>query len=94
MILSYTYSNMISAAHSDAGYLNETNTRSRDGGQFFLSKNAENQINNSDILKTAQIITNVMTWTAEDELAREYVVDEVWACQYCVLVYLFTCDVV
>ena len=35
-ILTYTASNMLLAAHSDAGYLNETNSKSRAGGKFLL----------------------------------------------------------
>ena len=55
-ILTYTASNMLLAAHSDAGYLNETNVRSHAGGHFFLSDNAKHPANNRAILTIAQII--------------------------------------
>ena len=54
-ILAYTYSDMLLAAHSDAGYLNDTNARSRAGGHFFLSKNSEHPTNNRAILTMAKI---------------------------------------
>ena len=39
-ILTYSASNMVLAVHSDAGYLNEFEARSRAGRHFFLSSNA------------------------------------------------------
>ena len=36
-VLTFNASNMVLAVHSDAGYLNEPNARSRTGGNFYLS---------------------------------------------------------
>ena len=55
-ILAYTASDMLLAAHSDTGYLNETNSRSHAGGHFFFSNNAEHPTNNGAILTMAKII--------------------------------------
>ena len=55
-ILTYTARDMLLVAHSDAGYLNETNARSHAGGHFFLSDNAKHPANNRAILTIAQII--------------------------------------
>jgi hypothetical protein len=38
-IITYNAIQMILAIHSDAGYCNDKNTRSRAGGHFFLSNN-------------------------------------------------------
>ena len=67
-ILAYTASDMLLAAHSDAGYLNYTNARSRAGGHFFLSNNSKHPANNGAILTIAQIIKNVMTSASEARL--------------------------
>jgi hypothetical protein len=40
-VLTYRKSDMILAAHSHAGYLNETEAHSRAGGHHFLSKNVK-----------------------------------------------------
>ena len=40
-VITYNASEMILAAHSDASYLSEPEARSRAGGHFFLSSNAE-----------------------------------------------------
>jgi hypothetical protein len=40
-VITYNASEMILAAHSDASYLSEPKARSRAGGHFFLSSNAE-----------------------------------------------------
>ena len=47
------------AVHSDAGYLNNLEVRSRVGGYCFLSSNAKLPSNNDAILKIAQIINKV-----------------------------------
>ena len=65
---------MILAAHSDAGYLNESNARSRAGGHIFLSSDSQYPENNGAILNVAQIIKNVMSSATEAELAALYIV--------------------
>ena len=40
-VVTYHASDMILAAHSDAGYHNEPGARSRAGGNFYLSNNAD-----------------------------------------------------
>ena len=65
---------MILAAHSDAGYLNEPQARSRAGGHFFLSTNAAIPPNNGAVLNIAQIIKNVMSSAAEAELGALYII--------------------
>ena len=72
-ILTYNASDMILAVHSDAGYLNEPNARSRAGGHFFMSSNDKFPQNNGAILSVAQIIKSVMTSAAEAELGALYI---------------------
>jgi hypothetical protein len=54
--------------HSDAGYANEKNARSRAGGHFFLSNNDKFPPNNGAIMTNATIIKSVMSSAAEAEL--------------------------
>ena len=72
-ILTYSASNMVLAVHSDAGYLNEANARSRAGGHFFLSDHSVYPPNNGAILNVAQIIKNVMSSAAEAELGGLFI---------------------
>jgi hypothetical protein len=72
-VLTYNSSEMILAAHSDASYLSEPNARSRAGGHFFLSNNAEIPPNNGAILNIAHVIKHVMTSATEAELAALYI---------------------
>jgi hypothetical protein len=67
-VISYEASDMILAVHSDAGYCNEKNARSRAGGHFFLSSNVDNPPNNGAVLTIATIIKAVMSSAAEAEL--------------------------
>jgi hypothetical protein len=67
-IITYKASKMILCIHSDAGYANEKNARSRAGGHFFLSNNDHFPPNNGAILTTASIIKAVMSSAAEAEL--------------------------
>ena len=73
-ILTYSTSKMILATHSDAGYLNVTNARSRAGGHFFLRNIDVHPANNGAILNIAQIIKNVMSSAAKSELGALYIV--------------------
>jgi hypothetical protein len=72
-VLTYHKSDMILAAHSDASYLTEPGTRSRAGGHFFLSKNAEIPPNNGAILNIAHIIKHVMSSATEAEMGAFYI---------------------
>ncbi|KAL7485624.1 hypothetical protein ACHAW6_011216 [Cyclotella cf. meneghiniana] len=71
--VTYRSSDMILEAHSDASYLSETNTGSRAGGHFFLSKNDHYPNNNGAILTIVQIIKAVMSLAAEAELGTLYI---------------------
>eukprot|EP00804_Cyclotella_cryptica_P000393 CCRYP_008697-RA/>CCRYP_008697-RA protein AED:0.46 eAED:0.44 QI:0/0/0/1/0/0/2/0/192 len=66
-VLTYRKSDMILAVHSDAGYLNEENARSRAGGHHFLSEDVPLPPNNGAIHNVAEIIKAVMSSAAEAE---------------------------
>ena len=72
-VITYNASNMILAVHSDAGYCNEKNARSRAGGHFFISKNEKYPPNNGAILTNATIIKAVMSSAAEAELGALFI---------------------
>ena len=72
-VLTYHKSDMVLAAHSDAGYLNESNARSRAGGHHFLSENVPFSPNNGAILNVAEIIKAVMSSASESELGALYI---------------------
>ena len=58
-------SDMILAAHADAGFLNESRARSRAGAHIFLSENEPKPKLNGPVLIIAQIIKTVMASEAE-----------------------------
>ena len=72
-VLTYHASDMVLAAHSDASYLSEPQARSRAGGHFFLSSNADIPPNNGAILNIAHIIKHVMASATEAELAALFI---------------------
>ena len=72
-VLTYHASDMILAAHSDASYLSEPKARSRAGGHFFMSTNADIPPNNGAILNIAHIIKHVMSSATEAELGALYI---------------------
>ena len=72
-VLTYRKSDMVLAAHSDAGYLNEANARSRAGGHHYLSENTKFPPNNGAIQNIAEIIKAVMSSAAEAELGALYI---------------------
>ena len=72
-VLTYHASDMKLAVHSDASYLSEPQARSRAGGHFFLSNNADIPPNNGAILNIAHIIKHVMSSATEAELAALYI---------------------
>jgi hypothetical protein len=64
---------MIPCAHSNAGFLNETNSRSRDGAHIFFSENDPFPRFNGAVLSIPQIIKMVMASAAESELAALFI---------------------
>jgi hypothetical protein len=72
-VLTYRRSGMVLAAHSDAGYLNESGARSRAGGHHFLSENVEHPPNNGAIQNVAEIIKAVMSSASEAELGALFI---------------------
>ena len=71
--VTYRSSNMVLAAHSDASYLLETNSRSRAGGHFFMASDIAVPENNGDVHTVTQIIKTVMSSAAEAELGALYI---------------------
>ena len=69
----YQASDMILAAHSDAGFHNDSKGRSRAGAHIFLSENDPIPRWNGPILTVAQIIKFVLTSDAEAELGALFV---------------------
>ena len=69
----YRASDMILAAHSDAGFHNESKGRSRAGAHVFLSEYDPIPRWNGPILSIAQVIRFVMTSAVEAELAALYI---------------------
>ncbi len=64
---------MILCAHADAGFLHETNSRSRAGAQIYLSDNDPFPLFNGAILSIVQIIKFVMALATESELAALFI---------------------
>ena len=69
----YRSSNMILCAHADAGFLNESQARSRAGAHIYLSEDDPFPRFNGAILSIAQIIKFVMASAAEAELAALFI---------------------
>jgi hypothetical protein len=69
----YQASDMILCAHSDAGFLNDINSRSHAGAHIFLSENKPFPRFNGAILSIPQIIKFVMVSAAKSELAALFV---------------------
>jgi hypothetical protein len=69
----YCASDMILFAHADAGFLNESQTRSHAGAHIFLSVNDPYPRFNGAVLSIAQIIKFVMASAAESELAALFI---------------------
>jgi hypothetical protein len=64
---------MILCAHSDAGFLNELQSRSRAGAHIFLLEDVPYPCFNGTVLSIAQIIKFVMASAAELELAALFI---------------------
>ena len=69
----YRASDMILCAHADAGFLNESQSRSRAGAHIYLSENDAFPRFNGAVLSIAQIIKFVMASAAESELAALFI---------------------
>ena len=65
---------MILTAHADAGFLNNSKARSREGAHIFLSKNEPKPKLNGLVLTIAQIIKTVMASAAEAEMTALYII--------------------
>ena len=59
---------MVLAAHSDAGFANETKARSRAGAHIFMSENDAIPRWNGPLLTIAQIMKYVVSSAAESEM--------------------------
>ncbi|KAL7426535.1 hypothetical protein ACHAXH_000713, partial [Discostella pseudostelligera] len=64
---------MVLAAHSDASFLTEPNSRSRAGAHIFLAEDDPIPHQNGPVLTISQIIKFVMASAAEAELAALYI---------------------
>ena len=64
---------MILVAHADAGFLNESISRSRAGAHILLSENESKPKLNGPVLKIAQIIKTVMASATEVEMAALFI---------------------
>ncbi len=64
---------MILCAHANAGFLNETNSRSRAGAHIYLSENDPFPRLNGAVLSIAQIIEFDMASAAKAELVAFFV---------------------
>jgi hypothetical protein len=69
----YQASVMILCAHSNAGFLNQTNSHSQAGAHIFLSENDPFPRFNGAVLSIAQIIKFVMASAAESKLAALFI---------------------
>ncbi len=61
----YRVSNMVLCTHADAGYLNETRSRSRAGAHICLSEDNPTPCFNGKVLTIATIIKFVMALAAK-----------------------------
>ena len=64
---------MLLAGHADAGFLNESKSRSRAGAHIFLSEDTPTPAFNGPVLTIAEIIKFVMSSAAEAELAALFI---------------------
>ena len=66
-------SDIILAAHDDAGFLNKSRSRSRAGAHIVLSENEPKPKLNGPILTIARIIKTVMASAEETEMAALFI---------------------
>ncbi len=69
----YRASNMVFCAHADAGYLNNTKSRSRAGAHIYVLEDDQIPRFNGTVLTIATIIKFVMALAAEAELAALFI---------------------
>ena len=67
-IITYRYSDIVLARHSDASYLFESGSRSREGGNFFMTDELATLPNNGAFITISQIIKAAMSLVVEAEL--------------------------
>ena len=72
-MITYHVSDMILAAHNDAGYHSEPGARSRADGHFYLSNSAEVPPNIGSIHNVAPIIKHAMSSAADAELGALFI---------------------
>ena len=72
-VVTYHSSNLVLAGHSNASYLSESNARSRAGGNFFMSNNAETPTNNGEVFTILQIIKAVLSLAAKAKVGALYI---------------------
>jgi hypothetical protein len=72
-ILTYRASNMVLAIHSNASYLYEPKSCSREGGHMFMAGKDDIPFNNGAVLNILQIIQAVMSYAAEAELGTLFI---------------------
>ena len=66
-------SDMILAAHVDAGFLNKSRARSRAGAHIFFSENDPKPKLKGPVLTIAQIIKTVMASSSEAEMIELFI---------------------
>ena len=67
--ITFKSSNMILAAHSDASYLSESKSRSREGAHIFLSNGDPIPQSNGPVLSIAAVMRSVYALSGEAKLA-------------------------
>ena len=72
-IITYPASAMVLTGHIDALYLSEAKSRSRAGGQFFMTDESMEPPNNGAVTTISRIIKSVMSYTAEAELCALFI---------------------
>ena len=72
--ITYRASGMLLAGHANTAYLNVSKALSRAGAYIMILEDAPVPAHNGLVLTIAQIIKNVMSSTAEQELARRFTI--------------------
>ena len=72
-VIVYRSSDMILAAHSDAGFHNESKGRSQALAHIFLSEDNPISCRNGPVLSIAQVVNFVMNSAAESKLGAIYI---------------------
>ncbi len=72
-ILTFKWSNMVLAVHSDTSFISKPLPRSQVGRHFFCSSNIDDPPNNGAVLNITKILIAVMSSTAEAGLGVLYI---------------------